>query len=483
MKRSISIMVISVIMLFSAGQATIINIPDDYPFIQQGINASSDGDTVLVQPGTYIENVNFNGHNVVLASLFLTTGDTSYISQTIIDGDYDNAVVTIENDESDPCMIAGFTIRNGWFLYYDAIPVGGILCDNSNPVICNNIIINNLGCGIACDNTSATIRDNIISYNEGMAGGGIFCIEFGEFIITNNLISNNIATGHLPIMGGGGIYGWHTSMTINNNKIINNQAESDGGGIMLFETPNLIHHNLIAGNQAYRGGGIACFNSSGTMNNNTITGNFADLAGGVMAEDTSGISYIDFFNNILWADSSLDLNYEIVSTNVELDVSYCDIGDSLWIGDGNISEDPLFIDPGNGDFSLMAESPCIDAGDPGAPYDPDSTIADMGCFYYDQQVNIDEFTGVLPTKTLLFKNYPNPFNASTLIRYELPNQSQVSIEVYDLLGRMVSALYTGSQAAGRHKIVWRADDLSSGIYLYKIQAGDYTETKKMVLLK
>ena len=58
-----------------SGSSTIINIPADYPSIQQGIDAGNNGDTVLVQPGTYYENINFNGHNVTLASLFLTTGD------------------------------------------------------------------------------------------------------------------------------------------------------------------------------------------------------------------------------------------------------------------------------------------------------------------------------------------------------------------------------------------------------------------------
>jgi parallel beta-helix repeat protein len=499
MNRVLPYSIFFVILAYCLCWSTIINIPADYPAIQQGINVSVNGDTVLVQPGTYMENINFNGHNIVVGSLFLTTGDTGYISQTIIDGDYDDVVVTFENDESDPCMIAGFTIQNGRLLYYDIIPVGGILCHYSNPEIRNNIIINNLGVGIACDNSSATIRDNIISYNQGMAGGGIFCIEFGEYIITNNLISNNIATGNLEIMGGGGIYGWHTSMTIGNNTIINNQAASDGGGIMLFETPDLLHHNLIAGNQAHRGGGIASFNSSGTMNNNTITGNFADLAGGVIVEDTSGISYIDFFNNILWADSALDLNYEIVSINIVLDVSYCDIGDSLWTGDGNISQDPLFVDPENGDFHLMStacgdlyDSPCIDAG---SPYYSDSLLdcswglgtsaSDMGAYGGGDTayVAIWNVPPGLPERFMLLQNYPNPFNSSTTIEYGLPEPGRVRIDIYDLLGRRVEILVDKYMPAGRHQIVWDASAYSSGVYFYRIEAGDFVDTKRMVYLK
>ena len=74
MKKIICATIVSGLALSSS--ATIINIPADYPTIQQGIDASVDGDTVLVQPGTYVENINFNAHNIVLGSLFLGTDGT-----------------------------------------------------------------------------------------------------------------------------------------------------------------------------------------------------------------------------------------------------------------------------------------------------------------------------------------------------------------------------------------------------------------------
>jgi hypothetical protein len=81
------------------------------------------------------------------------------------------------------------------------------------------------------------------------------------------------------------------------------------------------------------------------------------------------------------------------------------------------------------------------------------------------------------------QNYPNPFNAQTAINYDLPEASNVTINIYDILGRRVETLIQGKQPAGYHQIAWDATCQSSGLYFYRIQAGDYSETKKMALLK
>lgn len=138
MKRLLILKVLFAGFAYMTASATIINIPADYHTIQQGIDASSDGDTVLVQPGTYVENINFYGHNIVLGSLFLTTGDTSYIEQTVIDGDSTGRVVTFRKGEDRTAMLAGLTIING----KDKL-AAGIYCLSSSPVIANNIIMNN----------------------------------------------------------------------------------------------------------------------------------------------------------------------------------------------------------------------------------------------------------------------------------------------------------------------------------------------------
>jgi parallel beta-helix repeat protein/predicted outer membrane repeat protein len=426
MNRTWIFSIVFVLLVYAVGWPTIINIPVDYPTIQQGIDASIDGDTVLVQPGTYVENINFNGHNIVLGSLFLTTGDTSYIEQTIIDGDSSGSVITFENGEDSTAMITGFTIQNGY-----ANEGGGIKCDfNSNPIIKNNAICENVGLGsgggiycnnsdpgiqknivadnwspgvevgagggIYCGNSNSFIGDNIIIGNSatgligGGAGGGIFCIDSDLFII-NNTINGNFAGSQ-----GGGIYGFNSSITVNTNEIINNMADETGGGIYLFESDSvtlfgnritlnnaskgggiylalsnsILSNNIFYNNSAgYYGGAICCEHSDATILNNTIYKNSAQFGGGIFTFYTS---YPIITNTIFWADSAALGGDEIGGDDASWPtITYCDIKGVVWPGDGNIDADPLFRDPDNGDFHLMSiacddsvDSPCIDVGDP-----------------------------------------------------------------------------------------------------------------------
>jgi len=89
----------------------------------------------------------------------------------------------------------------------------------------------------------------------------------------------------------------------------------------------------------------------------------------------------------------------------------------------------------------------------------------------------------IPAEFALLGAYPNPFNASTSIKYNLPSSCNVTIEIYDLLGRKIQTLSLGEQQPGLHSIAWKADGYSSGVYFYRIEAGDFAETKKMLLLK
>jgi hypothetical protein len=95
---------------------------------------------------------------------------------------------------------------------------------------------------------------------------------------------------------------------------------------------------------------------------------------------------------------------------------------------------------------------------------------------------------VMPDQYILHQSYPNPFNPVTTLRYDLPENSFVNITIYDMLGKEIKTLINQTQDAGYRSVIWNATNnygkpVSAGIYLYQIQAGEYMQTKKMVLLK
>ncbi len=329
-----------------------------YPFatIQHGINTSSNTDTVLVQPGTYVENINYNGKLITIGSLFLTTQDTSYISQTIIDGDTLGSVITFENSEDSTAVLCGLTITNGLNEYG-----GGIFCSYSSPGLKYLSITNNLakyGCGIYFYNSSPSLQNVTISGNSASGiegfGGGIYCTYSSNPSLQNVTISGNSA------VYGGGIYcSGNSNPILQNVTISGNTAYVDGGGIYCenYSSPNL-YNVTISGNSSQIGGGIYCYGSG---------------------------SNPSLINSIMWNDSPEEIY--IVQGSV-ITATYSDI-EGGWAGTGNIDSAPLFVNPGNGDYHLQPGSPCIDAGDPASPLDPDSTIVDMGAYYFHQIIPPD----------------------------------------------------------------------------------------------
>ena len=84
---------------------------------------------------------------------------------------------------------------------------------------------------------------------------------------------------------------------------------------------------------------------------------------------------------------------------------------------------------------------------------------------------------------VLEQNYPNPFNPSTTIRYGLPSRSNVTLTVFNTLGQQVATLIQGEQQAGYHEVKWDASSLASGVYICRLMAGDFMQTKRLLLLK
>ncbi|MCF7810978.1 T9SS type A sorting domain-containing protein [bacterium] len=285
--------------------ANIINVPGDVQTIQAAIDRSQDGDTVLVQPGEYSENIDFNGHNIVVGSLYLTTGDTSYVENTIIDGDENDTVVIIASGEGEETVLTGFTLQNG-----SGVLGGGIFCRASNPRLDHLIIRNNYsrhqGGGIYIDrcacplitNTSVTDNSSYVS----SSGGGIYCTEKASPIIRNSIISNN--TGYY---GGGIALVDSSSMYLTNVSISENFADDYGAGIYCDYHCHLTLNNVqITGNghgdnDCYNGGGIHCSRSEMDLINVSIVDNHCLCEGaGILCE----LSTINIVNSLILRNST-----------------------------------------------------------------------------------------------------------------------------------------------------------------------------------
>lgn len=276
--------------------ATIINIPQDYLTIQEGINASVNADTILVQPGTYFENVNYNGKDITLASLFLTTQDTTYISQTIIDGNQNGSVVTFESGENYTSALIGFSLTGGsgkHFIIeeypgasYNHYRGGAIYCENSNPEIAYIKIYNNVaneGGGIYCINYNNTINNIKIFNNLAYYGEFFFCDGGGFYCVSSNLVIENIELFNNSTVGsGGGLYSCNNSnLSINNLSSYDNFAGSGGGLYFQGSNSEITNAQIIGNSTSISGGGITCSsNSSITLSNVLISNNNTEQDGG-----------------------------------------------------------------------------------------------------------------------------------------------------------------------------------------------------------
>jgi parallel beta-helix repeat protein len=383
--------------------------------------------------------------------------------------------------EGSNALIEGNTIRDN--------DEGGIYCNASSPIIRGNIIEANtsasIGPGVVCGNySSPTIMDNTFLNNEVFPqsgfpgtngqGGAIYCSDESNPTITGNLFfGNRVNSGSEEgFNGGGAIFVFSASPAIANNVFAQNVAESDNGGA------------------------IYLFNSNSLMVNNTFADNYAGGSGGAIYLDLCPLPQIT--NSILYGNSSPQGPVFYLYRSSEIAVTYSDV-EGGWNGEGNIDIDPLFRDPGSGDYHLMAtecgdpdDSPCIDAGSPAyidtlldCSWGLGTVLSDMGAYAGGEMVETSADDGIdSPDEFFLTYNYPNPFNAATAISYQLPEAVEVSLSIYDMLGRKVETLINQeTRSAGEHRITWDASDYTSGMYLYRLDAGGNSRTSKMLLLK
>jgi len=494
---------ISILTFTTLLNATIINVPDDFPTIQEAINNSVNGDTILVATGTYYENIKFNGKNILLSSYYIFNNDVSYISNTIINGSQPQhpdtaSCVLIINGEDSTAILQGFTLREGtgtkWIDEHGAgtyVEGGGILITQSSPTIKNNLIIENEairtglgitsagGGGIRVGDGNPHIINNVIMSNSAMYGGGIV-LNYTGAIIRNNIFYNNsvyqASTG--PTFGGGGIWAYNnlgsTPKIIENNTILYNSSSGSGSSA------------------SGRGGGILVWSTSVQASNNIIYGN-TQLNG----EQIS-----------LLSSASSVFEYSLVEGG--------------WTGTGNIDVNPYFE---NSSFYLSDSSACIDAGNPDtANNDPEGnpgmalwpakgTIRnDIGAYGGPFSKELNEFlissvgdkqVTYYPGEFRLEQNYPNPFNPTTKIKFTVPSVGTslmkfVQLKVYDVLGNEVATLLNEEKPAGDYEVEFSvgqdsSPDIASGIYFYQLRlsalqsidgkADEIIQARKMILLK
>jgi len=322
---------------------------------------TSSGDTILVAVGTYAENINFRGQDIVIGSLTLTTSDKSYVSQTIIDGgspsNSDSAsVVTFIGGETSAAKLVGFTLQNGNGLIINSRRYGGgIFTKNASPSLKHLSVKNNAnstgvtlvyGAGIYFGTNSDAILDSSEIINNGESvvgfGGGIYINSSTDVTFDGVLIKNNKASfgggiflpsklgnanpvfRRVEIISneathGGGIYvgGKATGLLkMYNSKVTNNIATGYGGGIYINRSTNKIelYDILITGNSAAtKGGGIYVLEANPRIERSLFEGNASKNGGAIYVDKPT--AELNLVNSILYNNTATEYGSAIFSYN------------------------------------------------------------------------------------------------------------------------------------------------------------------------
>jgi len=213
---------------------------------------------------------------------------------------------------------------------------------------------------------------------------------------------------------------------------------------------------------------------------------------------------VHFINNILWNE---DLPYEIIISPemVSLNLVNNDIqngmndihlnnNEIIIYEDSNIDTDPLFVDAENGDYTLQPDSPLIDAGTALYIVDGDTVInllpneyygdaPDIGAYEFYPELGASKDFSLLPESIRINSVYPNPFNSSTTIKYQLAQPGEINLALYDLKGRFIKSFINAYVGFGEHNVAINLDYLASGTYILKLETISDIDSKKIVLLK
>ena len=413
--------------------------------------------TIYVREGVFSPSTTGEQFPIVLPDNVHLIGDNR--ENSILDAEADSIkqrrVIKIENCEN--IKVANLTITGGNIESAGCIGGGGILMTHPD-----------LAYEGPMSSSTPVLENLIITGNHAAAGGGVSIWRQSGPVLSDIIIHENTAKKY-----GGGLMIYISNATLTDMTISRNNCyidESFGGGIVMNFSGAMMTNVTVTDNTASFGGGVSVANSDVTLTHVTISGNTATTSGGGFL--SSPFSNNTLTNSIIW-DNIPQSIYAFATTTI----SYSDIQGG-WGGEGNIDADPLFCNPDSSDFTLAENSPCVGTGESGV---------NMGAFGVGcEALSTDK--DVIPLKYLLHQNYPNPFNPVTTLRYDLPENALVNITIYDMMGRQISTLVSSLQSAGYKSVQWNGindagQPVSAGLYLYTIQAGEFRQTKKMVLLK
>jgi hypothetical protein len=377
--------------------AKIIHVPADQPTIQAGINAASNGDTVLVSAGTYYENINFSGKAITVTSV---SGPTA----TVIDGSTTNntSTVTFDSGEALNSVISGFTVENQSSVginVYGASPTitGNVLTLNSMANVCGGAAIS------VFSDAAPLIQGNLITGNLSTYCNGSGAISTGEnsaVQIVGNVVSANNGSGVSVYQASG-------SVNVSQNTITQNH----GLGLFVYSGagPVTVIQNLVTGNQ---GIGLSWYLPPITAISNTIANNAPSCCGSVGSEiyapDVDSTVVLE--NNLVVATGSVPAFYcgyagssptlknnDVFSANT---AAYGGACQDVTGTSGNISADPLIVDLLGDNFHIQSASPVVGAGTTSAPNEPSTDMdGDPRVIGGTIDIGADEYTAN-PTLTL-----------------------------------------------------------------------------------
>lgn len=321
---------------------TRIRVPEHFSKIQDAINDSFNGDTVLLERGVYVENIRTKGKAILLTSNFVFTHDPRDIEQTIIDGGGVKSVIVCDFFETNQTVLSGFTVRNG--------RATGIYPDH-------------FGGGVRCLNTSPTLQHLIIRDNHAdYGGGGIFMTA------SDSKLSHLVILGNSANRDGGGIRVTSSLPTISNCLIARNTAET-GGGIAINYFSGLVVtttvvNSTIAYNHVTRnsmdnvngGAGIKAIGGNLTLLNSIVAFNTGDYGVSFFDQGLASvpsISYSAFYGNDRNFYQCNPLNGPVATENINGDPADAFL---------NVFGEVQFTDPDRNDFGLTYGTAAIDAG-------------------------------------------------------------------------------------------------------------------------